>query len=202
MSVDIEGDNKKLLTKVKLLESEITKLQESLEASKKFINVDATKVPINLYLVGKYNGFVKDKGLLSISVNGRDYYYTLESYGSARLPFPDARVLVFNCEGEQNTPYIMGFEKGRLIEPALTYTARLSNINFIHSEILCTINEYKNISLKVSEDFFKNFSFKSGEEILVRKIQVATEFFFLPILKLQESDKSNDELYSFLTKKL
>ena len=197
---DNNSENENLIAKVKLLEDEIQKLQDSLESSKQFIDVDATKVPIKLYVIGKYNSFDKAKGVLDVSVEGVTSYYPIGLYGSCRLPFPDSRVLIFNIEGKNNNPYILGFDAGRLIEPAETIRACVSSINYLHSELMAKTDLYGNITMKPSLNFFNNKKIRAGDNLMIRKIQVATEVYFVPNIDEKSIELDNNKMYTFLSK--
>jgi len=193
-------ENEALIAKVKKLEKEILQLNDALNESKKLIDIEATKAPIKLYVVGKYNGFDSQKGLLSISVEGSVNYYSLESYGSSRLPFPDSRVLIFNVENSANTPYILGFEKGRLIETSLTYVATISSIDFLNSVLVVHTQEYGNIRLDPSSEFFQNIHLKTGMNLKIRKVQFATQVLFVPIVDDDSIALNSHKMFSFLAK--
>lgn len=187
-----------LIAKVKKLEKEILQLNEALNESKKLIDIDATKAPIKLYIVGKYNGFDSKKGLLSISVEGNVNYYRLECYGSSRLPFPDSRVLIFNVE-DSNKPYIIGFEKGHMIEISLTYVATIALLDFVNNILVVNIQEYGNIRLTLSSEFLQNIKLKAGMSLKVRKIQFATQLLFVPIVDDELIVLDSHKMFTFLT---
>jgi len=193
-------ENEELLKKVKELEKEIVKLKDSLEQSKQLIDVKAAEIPIKLHIVGKYNGFDKEKGILDISVEGSQNYYELSEYGSSRLPFPGSRVLIFNIENSSlKKPMILGFEGGRLIDFAPTYTANIISINYLQSSISFKIEYFGNITLRMTDVFLKNTNLICGNNIMVKSIQVATELFFIPTIDNNiEIDKN--KIYSFLSK--
>jgi len=193
-------ENEQLIAKVKKLEKEILQLNDALSESKKLIDIDATKAPIKLYVVGKYNGFDSEKGLLSISVEGNVNYYSLDSYGSSRLPFPDSRVLIFNVENNINTPYILGFEKGRMIETSLTYVATISSLDFLNGVLVVNTQEYGNIRLTPSREFLKNIKLKAGMSLKIRKIQFATEVLFVPIVDEESIALDSHKMFAFLAK--
>jgi len=197
---DLSTENEHLITKVELLEGEIKKLQESLNESKKLIDIDATKAPIKLYLVGKYKSFDKETGELTILVEGTINYYPLESYGSKRLPFPDSRVLIFNIEGETNRPFILAFDGGRLVEPSQKYVATLSSVDYMHNLVLVNTLEYGNIRLTPSVNFLENMKIKSGKQLSIKKIQVATEVYFVPDINEKTVSLDSKKIYEFLSK--
>jgi len=197
---DLTTENEYLITKVKLLEVEIKKLQETLSESKQLIDIDATKTPIKLYLVGKYKGFDTESGELSILIEGNLNYFALENYGSCRLPFPDSRVLIFNIEGENNNPYILAFEGGRLVEPPQRYAATLLFIDYIQNLLLVNTVEYGNIRLTPSVSFMESINIKSGMQICIKKIQVATDVYFVPDIDNKILSLDSKKMYEFLSK--
>jgi hypothetical protein len=196
---DITTENELLIKKVKTLEDEIKKLQEAINESKQLIDLDATKAPIKLYIVGKYKSFDKEKGELSILVEGNVNYYPLEYYGSKRLPFPDSRVLIFNIEDNNNRPYILAFNGGRLIEPSQKYVATILSINYIHNSLLVNTVEYGNIRLTTSANFLEKVKIKTDMQLNIKKIQVATEIYFVPDIDENNICLDSTKMYTFLS---
>ncbi len=198
----LQEQNRHLIHQVKQLEGEIKKLQDSLERSKEFIDLDATKAPIKLYIVGKYNSFDNENAYLDISVDGISYKYPIESYGSSRLPFPDSRVLIFNREGEKNRPYIFSFESGRLIECAPQFMATVSAINLLDSTVLLSTQIYGNIKITPSAHFFETVTLKNGMQIMIKRVQYGTEYLFIVIQNEFSIELDNDKIYTFLSQKI
>lgn len=192
-------DNTRLIAQVTQLESEIKELQDSLQKAKEFIDIDAIKAPINLYIVGKYIGFNQENGLIELIVEGNKYFYTLDSYGSSRLPFPDSRVLVFNIENRRNKPYVLGFDGGRMIQPSPYYAATLVAINLINSQLTLHTQEYGNITLFPSKNFLQNKNLRDGETLLIREVNYATKKYFLLNDDKQNNKLDNNKMYTFLS---
>ncbi len=193
-------ENEKLLKKVKELEQEIVKLKDSLEQSKKLIDVKSVQIPLKLYIIGKYNGFNKEKGALDISVEGNQSYYELSEYGSTRLPFPDSRVLIFNIENSSlKKPLILGFEGGRLINLASIYIANIISINYLQNTLSLKTEYFGNITLSMTDNFLKNINLRCGDNIMIKSIQVATELFFVPVINNDKLKVDKNKIYSFLS---
>jgi len=194
------NEKEELLNKVKELEVVIVKLNESIEKSKQFIDIDSAKESIKLYVIGKYIEFDREKGILSILVDGSINYYELDNYGSSRLPFPGSRVLIFNIESVSlKKPLILGFEKGRLIDIAPVYEANIFSIDYIHNTMSVRTSLFGNITLTMSTEFLKNIKVKCGNKIQFKSVRVATELLFIPMLDQKNISIDKNEIYSFLS---
>lgn len=123
-----------------------------------------------------FDSFDKEHCALVIFIEGKEYYYPLESYQCMHLPITGSRVLIFKSENEDY--FVYGFNVSKIIDPIEKVEAEIKAIVKQSNMVKLFIENLGYITTIATDNFFNENDLKLGENILVNKISIDGDYYF------------------------
>lgn len=189
---NLEKRNDKLIEQIEELLSKQKEIEKHMDRAKKNSTITDIKIEPTMYLKGMFESFDKTNSSLKILIEGREYYYSLESYQCKYLPISGARVLIFRSYDHKILIY--GFDMSKIIDPPTRIKADVKAINQSLGQIKLHCNEYGYINVNVSKLFFENNNLKLGQHIILNQLYIEGNYYFYIVDNIEISYDRNEIL--------
>lgn len=171
-----EKKNAQLQERIDELLETIASTEKHIEQAQKNSTLNDIKIEPKIYLKGMFDSFIKEKSALKILVEGRVYYYPLESYQCTHLPISGSRVLIFKSEEGENIIY--GFNVSKLIDSAQKVKATIKFVSVLQNRLKVHIENYGFINFSPAKELWESVEFKLGETVILSKIDIDGSVYF------------------------
>jgi len=192
-----EARNRLLQTQIDELMTIMKESEKQIERSKTNSTLADMKIEPKIYLKGMFEYFFKEENSLKIMIEGTAYYYPLSSYQCSHLPISGSRVLIFKNEEGKNIVY--GFNQSKLIDSAKKVKAIIKFLSPMQNRLKLHIEEYGFINLEPSEDFWKLFTHRIGDTVILTQIDIDGDSYFY-ISQKGKSHINRNEILQILQK--
>lgn len=155
------------------------------------------RIEPKIYLKGMFDSFIKEKNALKILIEGREYFYPLETYQCTHLPISGSRVLIFKSEDGENLVY--GFHVSKLIDGAKKVKATLKFVSPLQNRLKLHIENYGFINFEPAIDLWKSMEFKLGETLILSQVHIDGDVYFY-ITHKDISSTNRSEILKILLK--
>ena len=181
------------------LQKQIDELLTTMKASEKHIdkaqnNSTITEMSIEpkMYLKGMFDSFIKEKNALKILIEGREYFYPLETYQCTHLPISGSRVLIFKSEDGANLVY--GFHVSKLIDSAQKVKATVKFVSSLQNRLKLHIENYGFINFEPAQELWDTMEFKIGETLILSEVHIDGDIYFYITHKDMSATNRNEIL--------
>ena len=171
-----ENANAELKHQINHLLTSLEKSEKRIEQVQRDSSIADIEIEPKIYLKGMFNGFVAEYNALSIYVDAKEYFYSLDEYQCAHLPISGSRVLIFKSEDNKNLVY--GFNVSKIIESAPKIKAEVKYLSLTQGRLKLYIQEYGYVNFKPKKDFFDSYRVGIGDTLLLNKIFIDGDYYF------------------------
>ena len=171
-----ESANAELKHQINELLASLAQSEKKIEQVQRDSSISDIEIEPKIYLKGMFNWFDKTTNVLSIFVDAKEYFYSLDEYQCSHLPISGSRILIFKSEDDKNLIY--GFDVSKIIDGALKVKAEVKHISKMQGRLKLHIPEYGYVNFKPNEDFFKKYEVTTGDKLLLNQIFIDGDYHF------------------------
>ena len=171
-----ESANAELKHQINQLLASLAQSEKKIEQVQRDSSITDIEIEPKIYLKGMFNSFNIETNSLSIYIDAKEYFYSLDEYQCAHLPISGSRVLIFKSEDNKNLVY--GFDISKIIDSAKKIKAEVKYVSTVQERLKLHIQEYGYVNFKPSEDFFNKYKIGIGDKLLLNQIFIDGDYHF------------------------
>nr|WP_321265936.1 hypothetical protein [uncultured Sulfurimonas sp.] len=190
-----ENLNIELKHQINQLLANLKKSEEKIEKVQRESSINDIEIEPKVYLKGMYNNFDFETNSLSVFIDSKEYFYSLDDYQCSHLPITGSRLLVFKSEDNKNLIY--GFDISKIIDNAKKVKADIKFLSKTQNRLKLYTQEYGYMNFTPTDSFFEKYAVTIGDTIILNQIFIDGNYHFC-VSQLFEGSVDRNEVLKTL----